>query len=219
MPSTFITILSRAADFALETLIPKDPDIRQVERFGTLLIWPQPVIGEHTECFYLSRYQNPFVQAALIEIKTRPNKKVATIIGKMLFEAVTRARRTSSVPPLVLPIPITAKKKRERGWNQCELILDGFLKATARAGQSSSFEARKDILIKSRENADQVGMSRTQRFENLKDCFSVTDSALVAGRSVIVFDDILTTGATFGDARRALAEAGAAKIICVAIAH
>jgi predicted amidophosphoribosyltransferase len=62
-------------------------------------------------------------------------------------------------------------------------------------------------------------MTRVQRFENLKNCFAVPHPELVKDRTVIVFDDILTTGATFKDARRALEQAGANKIICVAIAH
>lgn len=211
-------MISLILDFLLETLMPARPFVRRVEVEGEKAFRQWPVVGEDKGVFHLASYKNPFARAALIEIKTTPNKKIASVMGKMLFDALvegSRERKQGTPRPLVLPIPITAKKKRERGWNQCELVLEGFRRADA----EGRFEARKDILVKSRENADQVGMSRVQRFENLKDCFSVARPAEVRGRTVIVFDDIVTTGATFGDARRALEAAGAAKVICIAIAH
>ncbi len=213
-----LSITKKALEYLLETLMPTDPRIRRIEAEGAKAFREWPVVGEDGGVFHLASYKHPLAKAALIEIKSTPNRRVAFVLGALLYEALrdgSREERLRAAPPLVLPIPITAKKKRERGWNQCELMLEGFRRADA----EGLFEARKDVLVKSRENEDQVGMSRAQRFENLKDCFAVRDPEAVRGRAVVVFDDIVTTGATFGDARRALEAAGAKKVICIAIAH
>ncbi|HEU0080690.1 MAG TPA: phosphoribosyltransferase family protein [Candidatus Paceibacterota bacterium] len=205
-------------DFVLETLMPAHPLVRRVEKLGVQAFRPWPVVGEYQGFFYLASYKHPAAQAAILDIKSYGNRRMAAIVGRMLGEALADGSVAKPPPlPLVLPIPITSRKRRERGWNQCELILEGL----ARTDSGVRFEARKDILVKTRENVDSVGLSKAQRRENLRNCFAVRPQAAaeVAGRSVIVIDDVLTTGATFAEARRALLAAGARKVLCVAIAH
>jgi predicted amidophosphoribosyltransferase len=64
-----------------------------------------------------------------------------------------------------------------------------------------------------------TAQTKSERLENLKRAFTVPNAARVIGRTIIVVDDVTTTGATFTEARRALTEAGASKVICCAVAH
>ncbi len=210
----FIDTTTTALEGFLLLVAPSAPGIRAIEHMA-----PDDfaIIGCGTprtsdDVIALLPYKNRSVKTALIELKTHRNRRVANILGAVLFDGL-KSRADSGT--IIIPIPITRAKRVERGWNQCELVLGG-LKKVDRTGM---FEVRTDILVKIRETPDQVGKSRAERFENLRDSFAVRSPAAIAGRSVIVFDDILTTGATLGEARRALLAAGARAVICVALAH
>lgn len=170
----------------------------------------------------LCSYKTRVVRAALVEIKDRPNKKLAGLLGELLYEAL--AKEAAADPGgkiLLIPVPMSRKKRRERGWNQCELMLEGFRAAAGRA-DDNRFEICFDLLAKIRENEDQVGKSRSERFKNLKNCFGVQDSAAIAalrGKDIIIFDDICTTGATLAEARRAVQAAQPKSVTCVSIAR
>lgn len=211
--------MKKILQFIINTIIPLDPKILKIERSGfsppCLYVSPNGIIS-----FY--SYKDSHIRIALIEIKDRPNKTIAHMLGKSLFEGIKpiiSRNHENNGRYLIMPIPITTKKKRLRGWNQCELMLGGFKDEAKRAGLFENLEIRTDILIKIRETDDQVGKSKSQRFENLKDCFAVTESALLRDRNIIVFDDITTTGATLIEARKVLEQNGAQKIICLSIAH
>ncbi|MBX4189617.1 hypothetical protein KW785_03450 [Candidatus Parcubacteria bacterium] len=61
--------------------------------------------------------------------------------------------------------------------------------------------------------------NKRERLTNIDHSMRVVTPSAVEGRSIILLDDVTTTGATFKDARRALKEAGARKVLCVALAH
>ena len=60
---------------------------------------------------------------------------------------------------------------------------------------------------------------RKRRLNNLKDCFFIKNPGLVKGRNIIIFDDVVTTGATIKEARKTLKSAGAKKVIAFTLAH
>jgi ComF family protein len=214
-------ILRILGNFLLDTVVPQDPDIRAIERMSAEEFMfqtrsadqPIPTIGNET--ISLFSYKQKLVRKALVEIKDYPNRNIAYMFGKILHSELTVRLPVRAFPYLILPIPITRKKRCDRGWNQCELILRGL----KRIDRGKSFDVRTDVLKKIRETEDQVGKSRSERFENVKNSFSVEYADAVRDRHVIIFDDILTTGATLTDASRALTEAGAAKIIRISIAR
>ena len=119
--------------------------------------------------------------------------------------------------PILLPIPISSKRRRERGWNQCEIIAEELEKLD----KGENFEFRKNILIKNKNTGDQVGRGRAARLKNLENSFTIKNENAVRDRFVIVLDDVITTGATIEEARRVLRSLGVAgqNILFLAIAH
>ncbi len=211
-------------EFMLDTIAPPDPEVRKIELLAPEIFLEEAMKGEKLEespgVLHFLPYRSAVVKTTIIEIKTHENRKIARLLAVLLYDFLL-----SELPdlemfqnfthPLVLPIPITRKKKRKRGWNQCELLAD----AMKKLDHAHIFEIRGDILQKIRENEDQVGKGRSDRFKNLENCFRVRDELLVLGRNIIVFDDIVTTGATLAEAKRTLLSAGAKKVIAVALAH
>jgi len=224
MRKKIVKIFKFILEFFLDTIAPPDPKVREIELLAPETFLEKAFSGEKLEdspdVLHLLPYRSNVVKTAIIEIKTHENRKIADLLGRLLYDFLL-----SELPdleafqnftsPLVLPIPITRKKKRSRGWNQCELLAD----TMRRIDTSKTFEIRTDILIKPKENEDQVGKGRTERFKNLENCFLVKKQNLVKDRNIIVFDDIVTTGATLSEARRTLLSAGAKKVILVTLAH
>ncbi|HEY4500598.1 MAG TPA: phosphoribosyltransferase family protein [Candidatus Paceibacterota bacterium] len=243
--------LKTAFDFLIDTIAPPDPEVRKIEMMSPEIFLEYAMRGEKLEespgVLHFLPYRSAVVKTAIIEIKTHENRRIARLLGTLLHDFLL-----SELPdlemfqnftrPLVLPIPITRKKKRRRGWNQCELLAEAMKKIDAGKtmngtineiisgvksgiigktmnGTNKTFEISADILQKIRENADQVGKSRAERFKNLENCFRVRNPAFVRDRNIIVFDDIVTTGATLAEAKRTLLSAGARKVILVALAH
>lgn len=100
-----------------------------------------------------------------------------------------------------VPVPMTKKAKRRRGYNQSEDLCRELSRRTG-----------KPVLIvaeKRRETAQQKALGRREREQNLEDCFSVTDRAAVKGKKLLIVDDIMTTGATASALASRLLRAGA----------
>jgi len=110
---------------------------------------------------------------------------------------------------LVIPIPISKKRRRARGFNQAEIIAQNF--ATAFTYQIEYH------LIKNRHTKAQANLSAQQRSLNLKQAFSWTGRSL-KNKTIILLDDVITTGATIEEAAQVLKVAGAKKIIALAVA-
>jgi ComF family protein len=113
---------------------------------------------------------------------------------------------------VLVPIPLIKKKLKWRGFNQSEEIareLSNFFKIPIIS----------DCLIKIKETKDQVELSEKERKENVKGVFFVKNSKKIAGRNILLVDDVFTTGATMEEAARVLKEAGAKKIVGIVIAR
>jgi competence protein ComFC len=109
----------------------------------------------------------------------------------------------------ITPIPLGAKRARERGFNQAGLIA----KAVA---ERFSISYQDSILVRNKETKAQHKKTRQERFKNLENAFIVKKR--LKGRKILVVDDICTTGATFLEAARALYSAGALEVRCFSLA-
>jgi ComF family protein len=112
---------------------------------------------------------------------------------------------------VLIPIPLTKKRIKWRGFNQAEEIgkeLVKFLKIPLIS----------DCLIKIKENKAQVELSEKERKENVKGVFFIKNKEEIRGKNVLLVDDVFTTGATMEEAARVLKEAGVKKIIGIVIA-
>ena len=108
---------------------------------------------------------------------------------------------------LVLPVPLSARRLRERGYNQAALLA---ARLAARLGLPC--EAR--ALVRPGDTAQQHGLPRERRAANVRGAFAVAPRAAGAlhGRRVALVDDVMTTGATLAAATHALLDAGAAEV-------
>ncbi|HZS12250.1 MAG TPA: ComF family protein, partial [Nitrospirales bacterium] len=131
-------------------------------------------------------------------------KKVALAhpLGRLLAKA-------ASVQPfetdVIVPVPLYSARLRERGFNQSLLLADRLARATGIPVSALS-------LTRIRATPSQTDLTRRARLQNLRRAFSVRRPAEIAGRRVLLIDDVFTTGTTVNECAKALRKAGAADV-------
>jgi len=134
-------------------------------------------------------------------------------LGKLLAQSIEQLR-LGDVEAVVVPVPLHRSKRRERRFNQAELIV-----RTALKHLPPHFELDRDALVRQRETRSQVGLDREARIQNMHGAFRVTAPQRISGRTVIVVDDVMTTGTTVSECARVLKRAGAEKVFAATVAR
>lgn len=200
-------------------LVEKLSKAREIENL------PRRQAGENL--IVLFDYKDPMVKTMIWELKYKGNRKIAQKFAEILIdvlqhELAERVLFENFINPLLVPMPISDKRRRERGWNQTEILAEEIMKNLDIGCPSGAlFEYSPKILIKHIHTDSQARTHATkrERLENLSDSMSVQGGTYVKGRNIILLDDVTTTGSTFTEAKRVLKESGARKILCVALAH
>lgn len=113
---------------------------------------------------------------------------------------------------IVLPMPIHPRRKRERGFDQCRLLASAFCRET-------NLPMLCGVLQRTVYRRPQIGLTMTQRRQNVADAFVVVNAAEVVGESVLLIDDVWTTGSTLNEASKTLLAAGAGRVFAYTVAH
>jgi ComF family protein len=135
-------------------------------------------------------------------LKYADRVSLAKPLGSILRECLEREPFTDGI---VVPVPLYSRRERERGFNQAELIASGL----GRPVNSGLLQRRKNT-------PSQTGLSRNERKRNLAGAFEVR--GVVTG-SVIVVDDVYTTGSTMNEIARTLKRAGAQRVEVLTVAR
>lgn len=168
---------------------------------------------------YIFNYENRIVKDALYNIKNKRDikllKLISTIVGDILLEELgEKSIMDNFTDPIIIPIPSTFAQENKRGFNPSELISKSI-------SNLINIQYLDNALIKTRETKPQKNLNRSTRLNNVKDSMSVNKIYLdrIKNRNLIIIDDIITTGATLLEAKRALLKGGAKNVMCVAVAH
>jgi len=137
----------------------------------------------------------------------------ANVLGGMLAEAITKLDIQG--PVLMIPVPLHSSKRRQRRFNQAELLARAALKRSPMPGG----ELAKNLLVRTRATISQIGLTRPQRAENIRGAFRAEHRERIVGRNVLLVDDVLTTGTTASECARVLRKAGAEKVWVATVAR
>lgn len=113
---------------------------------------------------------------------------------------------------IIIPVPIHKDREKRRGYNQATLLCTSLK-------EKLKLNVDENVLIKERATRSQAYLSREEREKNLEDAFRVVDRKLVKGKTVLLVDDVFTTGTTINECAKTLRSAGAKEVHSLTLAH
>jgi len=148
------------------------------------------------------------VSRLITELKYGDKPGLAGVLAPLMNSALAGPIADDT---LVIPVPVHASRRRERGYNQSELL-------AGRIALMRGLSLERGILVKSRNTGSQTGLEREQRMVNVAGSFGVRRPGRLSGRSVLLVDDVVTTGSTLRECARAVLESGAMEVSACAAA-
>ena len=130
------------------------------------------------------------------------NTAVAKLIGKILGDFLLEYDHLTDFD-MIVPVPLSGKRMNERGYNQAELIAEYVSEYT--------YIPLENAAVRIKHTRRQSGLNAQKRFYNVQDAFFADDS--VKDKSIILVDDVRTTGNTLNNCAKAMVEKGAAQVI------
>ncbi len=205
---------------------------------------PKVPISDATSVF---AYKDERVAKLVWNIKYKKSKHAVGLGGYALYQRLL----TMGLPvgSMVIPIPITSKRRRERGYNQCELLVEEI----RRLDVDGHFIIQNDLLIRTQHSSRQTLKGRVDRLESARGIFSLHDKTYNektgagktgsektgtgkngAGKTdgeilgmqklnviinIIIVDDVITTGSTIKEAMETFKKEGFANVLGLSLAH
>src|SRR3989344_5402277 len=203
-----MSFLPRIASFFLDFLFPKKKSVVTLENLSTselLRILPPAKLPEENAVLALFEYGHPIVREMIWELKYKGNLVMSEKFSEILSDVIVQELSDKALfekfdSPLLIPVPISEKRRFERGWNQAELLC----KAMKRNQSLVGIKYAPRQLVKYRHTESQTKtQSKHERTQNLRDSMKVLNPQAVRGHLIILVDDVVTTGSTMAEARRA----------------
>lgn len=181
----------------------------------------KPLEDERQEfCYDCARSERAFAQGkalwvyrgvvkdSIYRFKYHGRQEYARYYGSELVRVYGEWIRKREIDAIV-PIPLSRKRMRRRGFNQAERIAN-------QVGRQLSIPVRRNLLFRVRDTRAQKGLNEEERKNNLKKAFKTKENK-VQLEHILLIDDIYTTGSTMNEAAVELKRAGAGEIYCLSI--
>jgi ComF family protein len=159
------------------------------------------------------------MKAAIHALKYDRLHGAAKRLGRMLAAAIAQLADEAPGEMLVVPVPLHRTKHSERGFNQARSLAASALAVLGKTYPEWRLKLASTTLMRLRATQSQAGLTPRQRRLNVRRAFTVSDPSAVAGKHVLLIDDIFTTGATARAAAKTLIDAGAASVWVATLAR
>lgn len=160
--------------------------------------------------YHVAGYDD-IVKRCICLMKYNGKQDLSNILGGLMSEYAERNMNFNDIDMFV-PVPLHPVKLRERQFNQSELIAGHLAKRFNKKLESK-------WIKRVRYTPQQAGLSREQRLRNIKGAFLVRQDAAFADKTVMLVDDVMTTGATLHECAKTLKSAGAKKVFAFTLAR
>jgi ComF family protein len=168
----------------------------------------------HRKYFTIARALGAFegsLQEAIHRWKYEGKTYLTPFFASWMAEGLNRYWEPGSLD-LLIPVPLHTRRLRERGFNQALLLAKDLSRRTG-------IPYRKTILQKKKSTIPQVNLSRAEREKGLRGTFHVIGKEELSGLSVLLIDDVYTTGATVNECSKVLLKGGAERVDVLTLAH
>ena len=158
----------------------------------------------------LGSYQG-VLQEAIHRWKYEERMSLTRLFGQWMTEGLQRFWEFSSFD-LLIPVPLHARRLRERGFNQALLL-------AAEISQKTGIPCEKRLLLKSKPTVPQIHLSGREREKEIKGAFRVAHEDRIQKKVILLIDDVFTTGATVNECSKVLLASGAQRVDVLTLAH
>ncbi|MGB7574716.1 MAG: ComF family protein [Thermodesulfobacteriota bacterium] len=168
----------------------------------------------HRKYFTIARALGAFegsLQEAIHRWKYEGKTYLTPFFASWMAEGLNRYWEPGSLD-LLIPVPLHTRRLRERGFNQALLLVKDLSRRTG-------IPYRKTILQKKKSTIPQVNLGRAEREKGLRGTFHVIGKEELSGLSVLLIDDVYTTGATVNECSKVLLKGGAERVDVLTLAH
>ena len=174
-----------------------------------MLFWGRTPVDAAGSLFYFSR--GSAMQRILHALKYRGNRQAGVRLGRSLGEAIGASGRFSPIDAII-PVPLHPEREKIRGYNQAECIARGIAVATG-------WPVWTGLVNRIRQTDTQTRKNRIERWSNLSDGFRLSRPEQVAGKHLLIVDDVITTGASLEACAQGILQASPAKLCIATIAY
>ena len=184
-----------AADYTMAVLNSRYADSAVISSFYPLYYFEEDGVLQHV------------IHALKYEEMTALGERYGEAIGAALLAVPAYAGVS-----VIIPVPLHARKERERGYNQSACICTGIARVMR-------LPVASDVVFRQKNTRTQTKLSAAARLKNVRDAFAADPRGAkkIRGATVLLVDDVITTGATIHACARTLRAAGAGEIVCASI--
>jgi ComF family protein len=155
--------------------------------------------------------KDSLIQKLIFELKYKNNKAAGIYLGKLTGHLLLSSPRFQPIDVLI-PVPLHPSKKRKRGYNQAELICQGMAAIIQKPILTQT-------VIRSHSTGTQTRQDRIHRWQNMENVFRVMDETAIAGKHILLVDDVITTGATLEACGREILQVTNTQLSIAAVAY
>jgi ComF family protein len=153
----------------------------------------------------------PKILQLIHRMKYRRGRKLGYFLGDIAGRALGSCLDECN-EGLVIPVPLHRVRRRERGFNQSEVICRGLI-------EYLPVQLYPDILTRKRNTSSQTKLSAEERQRNVKNAFTIKQSNIISEKRILIVDDVCTTGATLNSCASVLKKSGAKNVTGVALSR
>lgn len=151
------------------------------------------------------------VQHLIHQLKYKGQKHIGTSVGKLYGYELKFCDDFNSVDAII-PVPLHPKRQKKRGYNQSDYFAEGL-------AESMNVKADLTTLYRAAESDTQTKKSRFKRWQNVESIFQLRNAGQLAGKHILLVDDVITTGATLEACAHTLLQVPGVKVSIVTMAY
>lgn len=165
-------------------------------------------IDAAASCYYFNKGMK--IQKMIHRFKYKGQKEIGSKIGELYGFELLKSSLFQAVD-IILPVPLHISRLRSRGYNQSDYFAQGLSK-------SMNIPSLPDCLKRSKKTETQTRKSRFSRWQNVEEVFFVAHPADIAGKHILLVDDVITTGSTLSACAETLIKKTNGKVSIATIA-